>query len=123
MLTGEGGAGKIRLALAVAVAADVGAEARRVLPPARIGGGDPTKGLGMTYEGSGGASRARAKRPRKGRVVQFPGTLTVSLPAGWLHRIDTAAAETEMTRAEWLRAALRRALDLTCPQERYHILC
>lgn len=42
---------------------------------------------------------------------KYPERVTVPLLGGWIDRIDTAAADAEMTRAEWMRRLIRRGLE------------
>lgn len=64
----------------------------------------------MTGTESRPPARPQGQNPR-GRRVSFPETLTVGLSAGWLGRLTRAAEHDGMSRAEYVRAALRRALD------------
>ena len=70
----------------------------------------------MKEKHRGASSPARAKRKRGTRPIQLPETIGCALPAGTLDRIDRAAVDAGMVRAEWLRAAIRRALDLARKQ-------
>ena len=54
---------------------------------------------------------ACARSVSTGRRVAYPETLSVALSTGWLDRIDTAADALGMSRADYVRRALRRALD------------
>ncbi len=69
-----------------------------------------------THETSG--PRAHARRTPATHAPRMPERLGLALPAGFLARIDRAAAGEAMTRAEWTRAALKRALDLARKKRR-----
>lgn len=46
----------------------------------------------------------------KAKKGYFPESYSLRLPAGYLAKIDRAAEEAGMSRPEWLRHLLRRAL-------------
>lgn len=56
--------------------------------------------------------RARAPQPRRGRrKAHYPDKIGVACPAGTRDRIEEAAAFDRLSPAEWMRQALRLALD------------
>ena len=63
-----------------------------------------------------GAPQARARKAGGTRTVHLPEKVGLALPAGWLDRIDECARHDGMTRAGWIRAALRRGFDLARKQ-------
>ena len=70
----------------------------------------------MNKRDASGTRALPRPRHRSGRAVQLPETVGLGLPDGALARIDRAARESGMTRAEWIRACIRRGLDLARKQ-------
>lgn len=56
-------------------------------------------------------ARARKGRRRGRRGIRLPDAVTIKCPPGTRDRIEEAADFDGLTPAEWLRAALRAALD------------
>ena len=66
---------------------------------------------GQRQQDSGGANRSRAKPKRGRRKVQLPDKLGIACPAGTRDRIEAAAESDGFAPADWMRHAIRSALD------------
>ena len=66
--------------------------------------------MGQTDNAASG-SHARAKPRRGRRKAHYPDKIGVACPAGTRDRIEEAAAFDRLSPAEWMRRALRLALE------------
>ena len=48
----------------------------------------------------------------KNLLGEAAGKMSLTLPKGWLGRMDESAMAAEQTRAEWTRNCIRRGFDL-----------
>ena len=62
-----------------------------------------------------GAGPHEANEPMS---TAYPDRTTLSLPRGWLRRVDQQAATEGRSRGDWLRHAVRRALETADRQAR-----
>ena len=67
--------------------------------------------MGQNGGAASGDARARNGRRRGRRAIRLPDAVTIKCPPGTRNRIEAAALHDGLTPAEWLRAAIRTALD------------